>query len=113
MGGILGKIITNKYGLLIVGLLVLGAGFYMVNQTDVTCGSDVMSPGDICQTTRKGHTTESTYEEEKSSQHTGGMIAMGLGGAAALGGAGWIVVGLLRGKREDDETPAVDPVAAA
>ncbi|MDI1459479.1 hypothetical protein QEZ54_00715 [Catellatospora sp. KI3] len=108
-----GKIIGNKYGLLILGLLALGFGIWQLNQTEVTCDGQTMSEGDICVHTKRGRTTaENTFAEERESQQLTGQIATGVGGLMALGGAGWIVAGIVRGKRED-ETPATDPVAAA
>jgi hypothetical protein len=97
---VVGKIIGNRYGLLILGLIALGIGIYLMGQTDVKCGSEVMSPGDICETTRKGVSTESTYEEQKSSNQLSAKILTGVGGAMTLGGAGWIIVGLTRRKPE-------------
>ncbi|MBV1848640.1 hypothetical protein [Catellatospora tritici] len=109
----LGKLIGNKYGLLIIGVLALGFGIWQLNQTEVTCDGQTMTEGDICVHTKNGRTTdENTLAEERESQQLTGKIAAGLGGVMVLGGAGWIVAGIVRGKRED-ETPATDPVAAA
>ena len=102
-----GKIIGNKYGLFILGIIALGIGIFLMGQTEVKCGSEVMSPGDICETTRKGVSTESTYEEQKASGELSAKILTGVGGAMTLGGGAWIVISLLRRK------PEAAPAAAA
>ena len=95
-----GKIIGNKYGLLILGLIALGIGIFLMSQTEVKCGSEIMQPGDVCETTRKGVTTENTFDEQKSSNELSAKILTGVGGAMTLGGAGWIIVSLVRRKPE-------------
>ncbi|HZM83593.1 MAG TPA: hypothetical protein VFC19_48370 [Candidatus Limnocylindrales bacterium] len=101
-----GKIIGNKYGLLILGIIALGVGIFLMSQTEVKCGSNVMKPGDICTTIRKGVSTDRTFDEQKSSNELTAKIVTGVGGAMTLGGAGWIIVSLTRRK------PAPETVSA-
>lgn len=96
----IGKIIGNKYGLLILGLIALGVGIFLMGQTEVKCGSDTMNPGDVCTTTRKGVSTDRTFDEQKSSDELSAKILAGVGGAMTLGGAGWVIAGLARRKPE-------------
>jgi hypothetical protein len=104
-------IVKNKYGMLILGLIALGAGIFMLTRTDVTCGGEVMQAGDVCEHSKAGITTATkSTEEEKSNQRTGGMVLTGLGGALTLGGAGWIVVSLTR--RKPEQAQPGSPVAA-
>ena len=101
-----GKIIGNRYGLLILGLIALGVGIFLMSETEVKCGSNVMKPGDVCTTTRKGVSTDRTFDEQKSSNELTAKIVTGVGGAMTLGGAGWIIVSLTRRK------PAPETVSA-
>lgn len=94
------RIISNKYGLTIVGMLILAAGIALMSQTKVTCDGHEMSPGDTCTHTRRGNTTVNDYEEEKSSQTLTSLGITGVGGAMTLGGLGWIVVGLIRRREQ-------------
>lgn len=106
------RIITNKYGMLIIGLVAAAAGVFMFTRNDVTCGTDVMQPGDVCEHTKAGITTATkSFDEERTDQHRGGIVLAAVGGALTLGGAGWIVVSLARGRRE--EPAEASPAAAA
>lgn len=112
MGFLLRKIIGNKYGMLVVGVVALGAGLFLWNRTDVTCDGQVMSQGDQCEHTKRGRTTSiNSYDEEKANQALSGKIITGIGGALTLGGAGWIIVPLVRRKPEESPAEAVTTLA--
>jgi hypothetical protein len=105
------RIVSNKYGMLVLGVIALAVGIFMLNRTEVTCGSEVMQVGDVCEHTKRGVTTSTnSFEEEQANQRLGGTVFTAAGSALALGGAGWIVVSRLRGRRA--ETAQTSPVAA-
>ena len=60
-----------------VGLLVIGA--LNLSDTAVKCGSKVMQPGTVCSTTRKGTTTERTYNQQQSYNRRIGLFSAGGG----------------------------------
>jgi hypothetical protein len=70
----------------------------------VKCGAKVMQPGDICTTTRKGVTTERTYDEQRSSNRRIGVIMTASGPVVALV-SGAFLVGSVR-KRRSRAVPA-------
>jgi hypothetical protein len=106
------NILKNKYGMLVIGLIALAAGLFMFTRNDVTCGGAVMQAGDTCEHTKAGITTSTnSFETEKANQHRGGMILSVIGGALTLGGAGWIVVSLVR--RRPEESAEASPAVAA
>ncbi|MBP2475270.1 putative membrane protein [Crossiella equi] len=71
----------------VVGVILFFVGFSERNSTEVTCGSQVMSPGDQCTTTRKGRSTTRSYAEQRDSDKAGGLAMMFIGpGLVALGG---------------------------
>lgn len=103
--GLLWRIVANKFGMLIIGVAALGFGIFQMNQTEVTCGGEVMQAGDECENTKRGRTVSvNSFEEEKESQALAGKILTGVGGALTLGGAGWIIVSMTR--RKPEEAPA-------
>ena len=102
----LGRLLWNKYGMVALGVIVLGLGFYFMGQTEPTCGGQTMTPGSVCDTTRKGKTTTTTYEEEKASQALMSKVMIGAGPVLIVGGTIWIVVSKRR-------KSAQAPVAAA
>jgi hypothetical protein len=105
-------ILKNKYGMLVIGVIALAAGLFMVSRNNVTCGGAVLQAGDVCKHTKAGITTgTNSFEEEKANQHRGGMVLAAIGGALTLGGAGWIVVSLVR--RRPEEPAQATPVATA
>lgn len=64
-------------------------------QPEITCGSDVMGPGDVCEETRRGVTVDTyTYEEKFQEQKdgdsnfakSGRWIQLGIGSALLVGG---------------------------
>jgi hypothetical protein len=77
-----------KTFLAVLVLLAIGGGLAWVgyNQTqsqEVTCGGQVMSPGDVCESSNG---TSNNYDEEKASQQSSGWIGVGIGGVVvALG----------------------------
>jgi hypothetical protein len=104
------RIIANKFGMLVLGLAALGFGIFGLNQTDVTCGGEVMQAGDTCEHTKAGQTTAlNSFDKEKSSKELSAKILTGVGGALTLGGATWIVVSRMRRK---PQTEAQAPAAA-
>lgn len=87
------SIIKNRWAALIVGLILIPLGLVNANSTEqVTCGSQVMHEGDICETTRRGSTTERSFEEQKQNDVTGGYILAGIGGVLLLAGVTQFVV---------------------
>ncbi|GAA1815953.1 hypothetical protein GCM10009682_41040 [Luedemannella flava] len=105
-------IAKNKFGMLILGLIMVGAGVYLLNQDKATCGGEVMQAGDVCVTSRAGvETGESTTEETLKNQKLGGYALTGIGGVLAIAGIVRIIVGA-RGKDEESAQPSA-PVASA
>jgi hypothetical protein len=99
--------LANRFGMAVVGLVVLGVSLYMLTTSEVHCGSDTMRPGDVCATTRAGSTIERTYDEEKSSQQRMALFGSALGAALLVGG---VVRVVLRRRRE--AAMAAAPTAA-
>jgi hypothetical protein len=105
MKKILGIVILLALG----GFMVLG-GIGQTTTDEVTCGGEVMVPGDICQETRGGSTTEYTYDEQKASDRSSGWVLVGIGGvllAAGLASGVAAVVG--RNRRSPAPAPAPHP----
>ncbi|WP_106586920.1 hypothetical protein [Murinocardiopsis flavida] len=73
-------------GMLIIGIATMG-------ETEVKCGSEVMQPGDICEETRRGNTTERTYEEQAESNTTTSWVMIGLSPIMVVGGVVWALSG--------------------
>jgi hypothetical protein len=86
-----------------VGLLVVGA----LNLSDnvVKCGSKVMQPGDVCTSTRKGTTTERTYDEQRSYNRRVGTFSVG-GGLVVTVVCGAVLVVTVRRRRETSRPTA-------
>ncbi|GID93946.1 Trp biosynthesis-associated membrane protein [Amorphoplanes digitatis] len=102
-------IAKNRWAALIVGLVLLPLGLYNATSTGtVTCGSQVMSQGDTCETSRRGSTTARSYDEQKKSDTTGGYILAGVGGVLVLVGATQLV---LRARRRSEEATEAAPAA--
>ncbi|MER7863520.1 hypothetical protein DMC64_10865 [Amycolatopsis sp. WAC 04197] len=100
-----------------VFVLVVGIGFLVVtllfSREDpnlIKCGGRIMSPGDVCETTKNGRTTgEDTYAEMKAAAESRaetfrnhGLWMAGVG--VALTGLGATM--LIRGKRRKDRAIA-------
>ncbi|WP_026208787.1 hypothetical protein [Catelliglobosispora koreensis] len=110
----LGRILWNKWGMLLLGIAALAFGLVMMNSTEVRCGTDVMSPGDTCEAIDKKTNKvvgTNTYEQEKASQSQTAKVLTIVGGVLTAGGATWIVIAKLR--RKPEEVQAAAPAAAA
>lgn len=79
-----------------VGLLVVGA--LNLSDTAVKCGSKVMQPGDVCTTTRKGTTTDRTYDQQQSYNRRIGVFSAG-GGLVVTVVCGAVLVATVRRRR--------------
>jgi hypothetical protein len=86
-------------GLLLVGVNELGSD-------EVTCGSQQMSPGDICSEIGGGSTTDRTYDEQKSDNERTGWIMTGIGAVFLIGTVGVAGVGFARRNRVPGPAPA-------
>jgi hypothetical protein len=101
MKKILGTVI-----LLALGCFLLLGGFGQTRSEEVTCGGDVMVPGDICQEISGGSTTEYTYDEQKASNRESGWVLVAMGGVVlALG----LAVGVSALVRRNRPVPAPAP----
>jgi hypothetical protein len=85
--------------LLAIGAGMVFAGVRQANSDEVTCGSQVMSPGDVCTETSNGSSTDYGYDEEKASGRRSGWVLVGIGGLFLLVGA-VSGVGTARGVRK-------------
>lgn len=88
-----------------VALLSLSTGAGGDDSGLLKCGSEVMSPGDVCEETRGGVTVdEKTYDEMKASQENGQKIFNSWGRWALLGGGIALVAlgvfGIVRTRRQ-------------
>ena len=98
------RIIGNRWGAVILGVVAVVFGLILMSSSEVKCGSQVMQEGDICQVTNKGSTTEKTYDEQKSSERTTAYLITGVGALLIIGGG---VAFVLRARRgSSDPTPA-------
>ena len=71
----LSKLAIFRFGIgVIAGLGMLIVGALLLTDSQVKCGSKVLQPGQTCTTTRKGVTTERTYEEQRSYNHRIGVF---------------------------------------
>jgi hypothetical protein len=107
----LNRLIFNRIGAVIIGLIVLGVGFYMFSAKSVMCGDEVMSRGDICVTTSNGSSVERDYDEQKADNATTSYVAMGVGGLILVGG----IVANIRHftKKKPEETVPATPATPA
>ncbi|GAB3479352.1 hypothetical protein GCM10027440_16650 [Nocardiopsis coralliicola] len=83
-----------------------------MSSAEVMCGSEAMSPGDICETTRRGNTTTTTYEEEAASDQTGAKVMIVLGPLLAVGGSGyeiWRIRRMRAARNGAQQQPAAPP----
>jgi hypothetical protein len=88
-----------------VGLLVVGA--LNLSDTAVKCGSKVMQPGTVCTATRKGITTERTYDQQRSYNRRIGVFSVG-GGLVVTVVCGALLAGTIR-RRGAASRPVVRP----
>jgi hypothetical protein len=92
---------------LIAGLGLIVVGALNLADSEVKCGAKVMRPGDICESTRKGITTERTYDQQRSENRRVGFLSTG-GGVAVTLVSGTLLAGAVR-KRRDKPQPGVRP----
>jgi hypothetical protein len=79
---------------LVIGVvfLSLGATIGRSGSSLIYCGSDVMSPGDVCEETRAGSVETRTYEEMKESAEAGKRFAESGGRVSLLAAGGLFTV---------------------
>ncbi len=96
------KFTRNKYAVLVIGLFVIGIGL-IPSSSQVTCGNNVMQPGDTCAHTTDGITRgTNTYEQEKAAQKNSNKIILIVGGLITVAGIGVLGYNIAAGRR----TPA-------
>jgi hypothetical protein len=83
---------------LIAGLGLLVVGALNLSDTAVKCGSEVMQPRGVCTTTRKGITTERTYDQQQSYNRRIGVFSTG-GGLVVTVVSGALLAGTVRKRR--------------
>ena len=82
--------------LLAIGGAIAWVGYSQTQTQEITCGGDVMSPGDIC---NSSDGTSTNFEEEKASQQSAGWIGVGIGGlVVVLGVLGAVNAVVRRGR---------------
>lgn len=99
---------------LVLGVLMTASGAGLRKSDDgpgeVTCGSEVMRPGDVCEETRRGVVTDTyTYEEKRRDEEqsasayarTGRWVVLGIGIGLVLAAA----VGIVLTKRRRGRRP--------
>jgi hypothetical protein len=86
-------------GLLLFGITGLGSD-------EVKCGSQTMSPGDICSEIGGDSTTDRTYDEQKSDNDRTGWIMVGVGAVFLVGSVAVAGVGVARRNRVPGPAPA-------
>lgn len=96
---------------LIAGLGMLVFGTLALADTSAKCGSEVMSRDDTCVTTRKGVTTERSYDEQIAANRRVGMISVA-GGPVVAAFCGFMLVRTLRKRRASREQVAPLPYQA-
>ena len=101
----LNRLIFNRIGALVIGVIALAVGFYLFSATDVKCGDDVMQRGDTCVTTTDGKSVERDYDEQKKQNDLAAYVTLGVGGVILVGG---VIANVLhfRKKKPADTTPA-------
>jgi hypothetical protein len=82
----------------VAGLGMLVFGGLILADSAVKCGAKVMEPGSSCTTTRKGVTSERTYDEQRSYNRRIGVI-LTAGGPVVILVSGAFLVGTLRRRR--------------
>lgn len=102
----LGRFIFNRIGALVIGALFIVAALVFFSGADVKCGSDVMTPSDVCVETKNGKSSERTYDEQKQTNELSRNVGLGLGGVILIGGVIANVRHYTRKKPEAVETPA-------
>jgi hypothetical protein len=83
-----------------VGAIFGGLSQQHKSQDTVYCGSRMMLPGDTCQVTKNGSTTERTYEQQRSANNgEGGLVILG-GCVIILISVGSVITGFVRRNRK-------------
>lgn len=90
---------------LIAGLGMLVFGALALSQSEVKCGADVIQPGQPCTTTRRGVTTERTYDQQNAQNRRIGIIATVAGPIVAIV-SGVLLVGAVRQRRSSPTPPS-------
>jgi hypothetical protein len=90
---LLSKLAIYRFGIgVIAGLGMLIVGGLLLTDNQVKCGSKAIQPGQTCTTTRKGVTTERTYDEQRSYNHRIGVFTTAAGPVVLLVcGAGLVI----------------------
>ncbi|MEU0542529.1 hypothetical protein ABZ319_21905 [Nocardia sp. NPDC005978] len=92
---------------IVIGCALLFGGVSTLSDDGtVKCGSRVMSPGDTCDTTRKGRTTTRTYDEQKDSNGSTPWILFGIGTLMIVGGGFMLVREIRRGSGNTPNPPS-------
>jgi hypothetical protein len=96
-----------------LGMLAFSTGTG-INDDTIRCGSEVMSPGDVCEETRGGSVTDTeTYEEMKESKEAGQRTFNSWGRWVLLGGGllltGLGIWGIVKVKRARKNEPHLGP----
>ncbi len=104
----LNRLIFNRIGALVIGVIVLAVGFYLFSATDVKCGDDVMQPGDTCITTTDGKSVERNYDEQKKENALVSYITLGVGGVILAGG---VIANVVHYRKKKPATSEPAPTA--
>lgn|SRR5688572_13842522 len=77
-------------GAVVIGVLAIAIGLYLqfFPNGEVLCGTDVMTDGDLCETTRRGVTRTYTFAEMQEQEGQTPFLLMGFG-ALAIGYGIW------------------------
>lgn len=96
LGNLLWKVFGNRFGAVVLGVGLLAIGVFGLDDSEVTCGSQVMSSADKCVTTSNGSSTTRSYEEERVVQRRYQIAFIAVGGVLLAGGTVAIVVRAVR-----------------
>jgi hypothetical protein len=106
----LGRFIFNRIGAVVIGALFVIVGLVAFSGSQVKCGSEVMSPGDICTATSNGNSVDRTYDEQKSDNQRTQYIILAVGGVIIVGG---IIANVRHFAKKKAEVPATPTAPAA
>jgi hypothetical protein len=90
------KTILGILLLLVIGGAMVFGGLDQTGSDTVTCGGEVMAPGDICRETSGGSSTDRGYDEQLQSQRSSGWVLVSIGGVVLAGGLAMGVAALTR-----------------
>lgn len=91
MDGVVTKFLWNKWGMFVIGAVLLAIGL-ATSGGEVMCDGKPMSPDDTCSHLRKRRAVVNTFEEEKFHQSLAEKIFIASGGAFIVAGVVWTVV---------------------